>query len=236
MLSRWLRASERANEYVYVTLGGTELRDIQCLKFIDPALVSKVVSYEEDNERFKVAIQRAAALRGEGLDIEVVHGDFFSYKRRSALPHIFFLDLIGICAWGDYASAFGELFQNEVVREGDLLMITSHLGHNLGMPKIQSTFSGEFSVLGIHEAREARQAYRCAHPSFTLFRALNARALDSELRVKCLGCIKYRDNSPMGLYGFSIEPGTTELKLLVRDAGILYFDMNEVRVCPEEEF
>ncbi len=68
ILSRWLRHdAERSAGYIYVTLGGTELRDIQSLRFIDSRLTSKVFSYEEDAEHYKLALRSAERIKSLGL-------------------------------------------------------------------------------------------------------------------------------------------------------------------------
>src|SRR5262249_10506655 len=95
------------------------------------------------------------------------------------------------------------------------------------------TFSGEYSILKISEEDEARKVYRRSHPSFTLYKALNHRSLTQELRIRCLGCIKYKDpgRSPMGIYGYSILEGSTDFRQLVNGTEIQYYDMNDVRCC-----
>jgi hypothetical protein len=186
-----------------------------------------------------LASKTVTELRSQGLDIHITNGSFFDYRRTEALPHIFFLDLEGICAtWGGYDEELGQMFQDEIIREGDLLLITSSLGRDPGIKKIMSAFSGEYSVLSITDLVEARKLYRRAHPSFTLFRGLNKKHLTRELQVRCLGCIKYQDPKrfPMGLYGFAVTTGATDFKQLINDTDIQYYDMKKLQRCPIADF
>jgi len=240
MLSRLIRhSSTPGSEYIYVTLGGTELRDVQSIRFIDPKLITKVFSFENRKERFHLAEKTVSNLQSHGLSIRLTHGSFFDYRRTEETPHIFFLDLEGICAtWGGYDDKLGEMFQNEVIREGDLLLITSGLGRDKGIKEIFTAFSGEYSVLNVTDDGEARKLYRRSHPSFTLFKGLNKKGLLGELQVRCLGCIKYKDPKrfPMGLYGYAVTKGVTNLKKLVNDTNIQYFDMNHLQCCVLGDF
>lgn len=238
MLARWLRQCASPGPYSYVTLGGTQLRDIPSVAFVDSAFAGDVWSYENDAGRFQVAQQTATELRSEGMTLQLQQSSLWSHKRTSNTPHLFYVDLLGICAWSDYDERFGELFQNEVIREGDGLLITSHLGHNLGLPAIRSHFGGEFDVLGIDSSNDAtvKSVFRRAHPSLTLFKALSLNGIQSELSVRCFGAVKYKDNSPMGIYGYCIAPGTTDLSKLVQDHSTIYFDLKSGRICPAERF
>lgn len=235
MFSRLLRhASPPADAYVYVTLGGTELRDVLSLRFIDPTLTTKVYSYEQDKERHKLASTTVAALQLQGIAVQLEHGSFFDFKRPDASSHIFFLDLEKICGtWGGYDEKLGQMLQREIIREGDLLLITSSLGRDHGIDQIMKAFKGEYSVLNITNKTEARKVFRRSHPAFTLYRGLNEKGLIGELLVRCLGCIKYQDvgRSPMGLYGFVITHGKTEFKQLVNDSLTHYYDMKRFRFC-----
>src|SRR5687768_14111216 len=90
LLARWLRVyADRAQQYCYVTLGGTELRDVQSLRFVNQGLSAMVVSFEEAKGRYKLALEAAERLNANGYEIDVQSGTFFSYKRRSELPHIY---------------------------------------------------------------------------------------------------------------------------------------------------
>jgi hypothetical protein len=101
-------------EYCYVTLGGTELKDVESLRFVDSRLTSTVSSYEANRSRHKLAQQRATELSGTGLNIALHHATIFSHQRVvSDLPHIFFLDLEGICAWSDYDQRFADLSERD---------------------------------------------------------------------------------------------------------------------------
>jgi hypothetical protein len=229
MLFRVLRHAHDT-DHVYVTLGGTEFRDVQSLRFIDPRLTSSVISFVHDKTRYRLAATTAEELRAQGIPLTVLNKSFFDFERRNSSPHIFFLDLEGICAWGGYSEKLGQMFQDEAIREGDSLLITSSLGRDRGIEEIVKTFSGEFAVLNV-TADEARRVYRRSHPSFTLYKALNQKGLTRELGISCLGCIKYRDASPMGIYGYSIAEGATDFKQLINGSEIPYYDMNEVRCC-----
>lgn len=239
MYSRLVRLAARPDtDHVYVTLGGTEFRDVQSLRFIDPRLASRVISFEDDKTRYQLAAKTATKLQAQGVPLTLVNKSFFDYERTDALPHIFFLDLEGICAWGGYDEKLGQMFQDEAIREGDLLLITSSLGRDPGIKEIMKTFSGEYSVLNITGEDEARRAYRRSHPSFTLYKGLNQKSLTRELRIRCLGGIKYQDPKrfPMGVYGYSILEGSTDFRQLVNDSAIQYYDMNEVRCCGATDY
>lgn len=240
LLARWLRLhAERSQQYCYVTLGGTELRDIQSLRFVNQGLAVTVVSFEEAKGRYKLAVATAEKLNANGYSIDVQPGTFFSYQRRSDLPHIYFLDLEGICAWGDYYIQFARMFQDGTIREGDCLLITSHLGHNPGWPEVRKHFSGELAALDVdeHDADTLRVMYRTAHPTMTLFKALCRNRIEGELQIRCFGIVKYNDarRTPMGLYGYAISSGTTVLKSMVGGVSE-YFDANEGCTCGASEF
>src|SRR5260370_22562892 len=182
LFSRWLRIyGDPAKPYCYVTLGGTELRDIHSLCFVDPKLGTTVTSFEVDRKRHALAQVQADQLATLGATVNLQLGNFFSYKRQSDLPHIFFFDLPGICAWGDYDARFSEIFQDEVIREGDCLLITSHLGHNRGLEEIRRHFSGEFAILRIdgNSDEQVKKTYRRSHPTMTLFKALCLNSMQS---------------------------------------------------------
>jgi hypothetical protein len=239
LLCRWIRLyGDREKEYCYVTLGGTELKDILSIAFVDTALIRGVWSYESDANRFEVAKETAIELANSGIDVQVRQATFWSHKRDVDLPHIFFVDIQGICAWSDYDARFGELFQNEIIREGDCLLITSHLGHNRGLAAIREYFGGGFAVLGIDDRDDAlvRSVFRRAHPSITLFKALSLNGLQSELALRCFGVIKYRDGTPMGIYGYTISGGRTDLARFVDDSSTSYFDVGKGRFAIPSDF
>jgi hypothetical protein len=239
LLCRWIRLyGTPGAEYCYVTLGGTELKDIESLRFVDARLTTSVWSYETNDSRYKLAKERATGLSAQGLHISLQPATVFSHQRTSDLPHIFFLDLEGICAWSDYNERFADLFQNEVIREGDCLLITSHLGHNPGLDKVREHFGGEFAVLGLDESDDnvVKRVFRRAHPSMTLFKALSLNRIQSELSVRCFGIIKYHDTTPMGIYGYAVSGGTTELATFIADAGTNYFDIGTGQPCKPDDF
>lgn len=241
LLSRWLRIyGDPTKPYCYVTLGGTELRDIHSLCFIDPKLATIVTSYEVDRKRHQLAQVQVDQLATLGVTVQLQLGNFFSYNRQSSLPHIFFLDLPGICAWGDYDVRFSEMFQDEVIREGDCLLITSHWGHNRGLEEIRRHFSGEFAILGIDGSsdEQVKRTYRRSHPTMTLFKGLCVNRMQSELQLSCFGVAKYRDldRTPMGIHGYAISSGTTNLTTLVGNQVTNYFDVNEGRLCKSDDF
>jgi hypothetical protein len=238
LMARWLRHHGRKGQYCYVTLGGTELRDILSVRFMDYGLISKVWSYENDKHRLKEAQVAGARLAESGIDVEVRHGDIFSHQREAELPHIFFLDLIGICAFSDYDVQFGEFFQNETIREGDCLLITSHLGHNPGWNKVRGQFNSEFAILGIDDTDDSsvRSMFRRAHPSMTLFKGLCRNQLQSEIAISCFGAVKYKDTTPMGIYGYDVAEGRTELRSFISSVGENYFDGMVGGFCAAESF
>ena len=239
ILCRWIRLyGAPGASYCYVTLGGTELKDIQSLRFVDPKLTSSVWSYEERHDRHELAVANAAELIATGMTLDICQASIFSHKRTSALPHIFFLDILGICAWGDYQQLFAAMFQSEVIREGDCILITSHLGHNPGLDEIRKHFGGELAVLGIDEndKKSVREVYRRAHPTMTLFKALYLNGIQSELSLRCFGAVKYRDGAPMGIYGYSVSAGNTELATFVNDDQTTYFDIATGRHCKHQNF
>jgi hypothetical protein len=236
LISRWLRAIPQASRLVYVTLAGTELGDLKSLHFIDPLLVHRAYAFEIEKDRYEIAKSLEAQFRDRGVELVVINGNVFDYVRASDLPHLFFIDGLGIFAWSDYDARLGRLFQRQIIREGDCLIITSHLGHRPEIEHIKRTFSGELSVLGVSGDLPIGKLFRRAHTSFTLFRALTKFRLTQELNVRCFACVKYRDSTPMGVFGYIVGPGQTELRALVEDAGTAHFDMNAISSCPREDF
>lgn len=239
LLCRWARLHGKPDaSYCYVTLGGTELRDIESLHFVDAKLTSSVWSYEHEPDRHALAERNAANLIAASTTLEIRHASIFSHTRISNLPHIFFVDIFGIFAWGDYDQLFAAMFQNEVIQEGDCLLITSHLGRRPGLDAVRKQFSGEFAVLGIDEANDkaVRGVFRHAHPTMTLHKALCLNGIQSELSLRCFGAVKYRDGTPMGIYGYTVSSGKTELRAFVNDTGTAYFDIGTGRQCKREDF
>ncbi len=175
LLCRWLRHHAPGDSYRYVTLGGTEFRDAISLNFIDPHLLGEALSFEGNAGRFAIATQTAALLQEGGMHIEVRRGNILtSFARESDTPHLFFIDLLGICAFGNYVERFGVMFQDETIREGDCLIITSYLPARVGWPRVYATFDGEFRILGASTVAEKQTCYTRHHPSFTLYRAFTA--------------------------------------------------------------
>ena|SRR5579862_2542961 len=232
LLCRWLRLHAAQGRYRYVTLGGTELRDVLSLRFIDNQIVSSARSYEENAKRYPIAMATRDKL-AEFIQVDVQRGDFFDYERVDELPHIFFLDLEGICARANFHVRFAEMFQNETIREGDFLLITSHLGHIGGpWPKVFRSYNGEYTLLGAEDEKTKKSLYRRAHPSFTLFHALEYGDLAAELLIRCIGCVEYTDTSPMGLYGYVFRSGTTSFHDFINDAEYLHFHIKKGFLMP----
>jgi hypothetical protein len=112
------------------------------------------------------------------------------------------------------------------------------LGHRPGLDKVREHFSGEFAVLGVDENDNdlVKRVFRRAHPSMTLFKALSLNGIQSELALRCFGIVKYRDGAPMGIYGYAVSSGNTELATFVTDGGINYFDIATGQRCTAEDF
>jgi hypothetical protein len=162
---------------------------VRSIHFIDPELLGHARSFEELAGRFAVASATAEVLRQHGMDIEVTQGNLFStFSRDSSSPHIFFVDLEGICAFGNYMHLFGDFFQNQTIRENDCLLITSYLPPRVGWPLVYSTFEGEFRLLGARTNAEKQDCYTRLHPSFTLYRALRLVDLQDELSLLLREC------------------------------------------------
>jgi hypothetical protein len=221
LLARWARLYAQAKSYRYVTLGGTELRDCLSLAFVDSRLVSHAVSFEEDLGRHKLAVTTSELL-GDRVTVTCVAGNVFEVERETENPHLFFIDLEGSCQGADLPQQFGNMLSSETLREGDCALITSYLGRNVGERKLLARYDSEYRVLGIERREEQLRAYRRHHPSFTMFRALEGAELTRVLSVRCFGQVEYQGSSPMGLYGFTVEAGTTELRDLVNDVPFLH--------------
>ena len=89
LVARWLRHYALDSSYRYVTLGGTELRDVQSIHFIEPRLASRALSLENNHERYTLAEATAKRVRDVGLVVETVEHDFFDFERDSDEPHLF---------------------------------------------------------------------------------------------------------------------------------------------------
>lgn len=227
IFSRWLRHYAKPRDYCYVTLGGTELRDVESVSFIDRRLAVDARSYEENRERHGIAERTAAKLAQRDVAVKPFHGNIFEYDRRQNLPHIFFVDFEGVCAWADYYKQFGKMFQDGVIREGDALFITSYLGRNPGWNRVFDTFDGQFRILGIADHEKKKVWYRRAHPSFTIYKGLEYASCVSELSVKAFGCVEYRDTSPMAVYGYAVAEGRTIFRQFIQDESYYYFRIKE---------
>jgi len=206
ILARWLRHyAVTDQEYCYVTLGGTELRDVANIVWIDELLGSAIVSYENDAARADLARETAASIAGRGVAVLIMEDDIFSYERDSDIPHIFFVDLTGICKPTPHADEFRSWFERDVLRAGDFLLVTSHLG-----TQALKHYDSEFRELRSSGPQEKRKLYDRCHPAFVLRRALLSTGLEEELRLRPVGSVRYRDSSTMGLYGILIEEGEYE--------------------------
>ena len=223
MLARWLRHYAANHEYCYVTLGGTELRDLQHLHFIDSKLIVGATSFEQRHERYLIASKTAEKLTTANLPILTKEGDIFNFERTNERPHLFFIDLEGTCILADYHIRFAYMILNEVLKEGDTLFITSYLGRNIGWTRLFTEFDGEFRVLGLGDRESKKRLFRKVHPSFTLFRALTFADLQQEVGLKCIGSVEYRDSSTMALYGYTVSEGKTEFDHFIRETP--YFNL-----------
>jgi len=229
LLGVWIRRYVRNGSCVYVTLGGTELRDIQSLIFINQALASSIYSFEIAADRFQLACESRDKLLKIGIKVECVPTSIFEYKRASNERHLFFLDLEGIYDL-EYARDFELLFKSNTLREGDGLLVTSHLGHNPGYIKtVFRWFEREFQWLNITDTEEKRELYRVAHPSFVLYRALEQADLIDTLSLTCFGSVQYFDTSSMGLYGYAIGAGQTQFRNFIADTSARAFSIPTVR-------
>lgn len=223
LIAKWLRHYAEPNQsYCYVTLGGTELYDVTNLSWMDGRLTQVVLSYEQDQKKVRLANATANHFRDKGVNVEIVPDDIFQYRRKFDMPHVFYLDLLGICSPDPYRREFKIWFENEVIQPKDLLLITSYLGRNVGWDKLLQPYDSEFRFLRISTLEEKKRIYHTSHPVFVLNRALADSGLGKELGVYCFGAIRYRDSSVMGLYGVICEEGTTDLNLTVAQAP--YFD------------
>ena len=217
ILARWLRHYAVADqEYCYVTLGGTELRDVANVIWIDRLLASSIVSYENDAENASMARSTATSLARVGLAVSIIEDDIFGYERDSDLPHIFFVDLTGICKPIPYEDEFRNWFERDVLRPGDFLLVTSHLA-SVRWPEALRYYDSEFRELRSFKVDEKKSLYYLSHPAFVLRRALLSTGMERELRLRPVGSVRYQDTTSMGLYGIVVEEGDTSLRLLVEE-------------------
>ena len=224
ILARWRHCTASARDcFKYVTLGGTELKDVRLLHWIDSSLASEVLSFEVRKDRWELAQTSIQSLQEIGLRIEVCQSDIFNYRRVGDCPHVFFIDLQGICKPIPYKDYFKTWLEEDVLVPGDFLLITSSLGRNIGWNRVLQPFDAEFRLLGIDTSEKRKQLYRDAHPLFVLRRSLRAAGMEDEIEIACAGHVRYRDSSTMGLYGITISEGATDLRRLVSDFPRLYF-------------
>jgi hypothetical protein len=216
LLARMFRLFAPTDQlYKYVTFGGTELRDTRTVHFIDSRLLESAVSFEAEDARYKLAAKTADGLRAGGPDVEVINDNFFEAFTRpnTESRHCFFIDFEGRCAFSDIHVPFSRMFRKDYIAEDDFLLITSFLGgrkKNL-WEEVAKEYDAEFRILGITKLEEKKAIYRACHPSFTLRRALAEVGMQDELAITCFGFVAYLDTSPMGVYGYSIGTGRTEL-------------------------
>jgi hypothetical protein len=213
-----MRHHAAEGQFQYVTLGGTELRDIQSLHYIDGGCTSTIVSYELKKTEHDLALTTRTRLQGVGLLVDVRRGDIFSFERLSDEPHLFFLDLKGCCVLSEYDEQIAAWLRDNHLRSGDSLLITSHLGARRGWDNLLPEFTDEFETLEVNGEQEQKRCFRRSHISFTLFRALDLIGYQHEISLQCFGCVEYRDRSPMSIVGYLLTEGTTSFHDLVRNA------------------
>ncbi len=227
VVARWLRKSAiPAQRYRYVTLGGTELYDVANLHWVNNRLIHSVVSYELKKTNYEVAEQNANRFRAKGIDIQIINGDIFDYRRNTEedLPHIYYIDFTGIVGRAQSETAFATWFDREVILPGDFLLITSCLGGRKPIMKKIPEFTGEFKKLKVQSLEEQIKVYQTAHPLFVLSRAVIDAGLKSVLNLDCLGGVKYRARKEvMGLYGITCQSGHIILNSV--SLNIPFFDM-----------
>ncbi len=214
LFARWLRSVERPNEIKYVTLGGTELADVLMLYWIDNQLFSKIESFEFEHERFVLAQEKVKVIQKYGIDIHITEGSIFEYERLVDTPHIYFVDFEGTCNLKHVAN-FQRWFEADALRPNDLLLVTSYLGRNPGWDRTLQTYDAEFRLLRITEQKDKKILYGTSHPLFVVYESLIKSGLSDEILLSCLGYLKYKDTSPMGLYGITISEGFTNLQNLI---------------------
>jgi hypothetical protein len=215
MLARWLRTAAVPNQkYCYVTLGGSELYDVVNISWINSDLIDCALSYEQEKADFALAEATAARFTSKGIDIEVLNGDIFQYRRSISVdkPHVYYIDITKVFWLRTYQSVFKTWFDREVITPGDLVLVTSYLGARVPIKNRVSEFDAEFRKLGVSSDDEKARFYEVLHPSFVLSRSLLDAGLNDEIKLRSLGCIKYRANKEvMGLYGIVCENGKTQL-------------------------
>lgn len=222
----------------YVTMGGSELFDIANVMWVGRHFVEEALSFESNKSVFNTATRVRNLYEANGLKVDVANDDFFSYERTSKLPHVYFVDLKGTFTI-QYVEPIKEWLANEIFVPGDVMFITS-IQARYPLEKAFNDFQGEYAFLGVADKKEKQRIYYEAHPSFILARALREARREKEIELIPLGCIKYNDireaeedegreeaekagkkvrdestTSPMGIYGFLLDDGITDLRRLV---------------------
>lgn len=230
LLCRWMHHHARNVEFQYITLGGTELRDIQSLHYVDDQCTSGIVSFEVHTAEYKLACETRDRVMAFGLQVDIRRGDIFKFERTSDEPHLFFLDVKGSFVRSEYDAKLAELLSDDQIRPGDSLFITSHLGFRKGWEELLADYAAELDTLQLAGIEERKLCFRRAHASFTLFRALNRIGYQNAIELRCFGCIQYRDKSPMSIFGYTIGEGTTSFAEFVGQ--IPYFHIRHGLAAP----
>jgi hypothetical protein len=222
MVAKYLRLLGANTEtFAYISLGGTEMFDSVLLSWIDPIMLSQIISFEEISTRYALAIQNEERLQAKGLRVEFRQDNIFAYRRQGTQRHVFFIDLEGVCKPNPFIEHFHEWFVSEVIQPGDFVLITSYSGRNQGWNKVLQPFGSEFKLLKVTSIDQQKDIYKIAHPLFVLYRALLSSGLEHEIQLNCTGYTRYFSNSTMGLYGIAIVEGQTHLKDLVQNVPVL---------------
>ena len=218
LLCRWMRHHAHNGQFQYITLGGTELRDIQSLHYVDHQCTCCIISFEFGKSEYELACGTRDRVHAIGLQVDVRRGDIFKFQRGGHEPHLFFIDLKGCCVLSEYDEKFAGLLSDEHIRPGDSLFITSHLGARRGWTTLLAEYAEELDTLEVAGMANRRLCFRRCHPSFTLFRALHLIGFQSVIGLRCFACVEYRDKTPMALFGYTITQGTTTFLELVQNA------------------
>lgn len=218
LLCRWLRQHVQPGQFHYITLGGTEMRDIQSLFYIDQQCTSSIVSFELHRAEHLLALATQERLNAVGLQIEVRRSDLFAFQRNGDEPYLFFLDVKGCFVMSQYDEKLAELLLDNRLRPGDSLLITSHLGARRGWGNLLAEYSDELNTLQVTGLQNRKNCFRRSHPSFTLFRALDRIGYQNDVAIRCFGCIEYRDKTPMSIFGYTVAEGMTSFTELVQNA------------------
>jgi hypothetical protein len=215
LVAKWMSLQEcPLGDFNYITMGGTELYDVANFWWASGGSEQQFHSFEEQPHRFILAKQRADEYKSHGVNVHVVNDDLFDYQRSSENTHIFFVDLEGVCGM-PYCTAFQKWFTESILQPGDLLIITSYLGRNPGWTRVLAPFDTEFRMLKVANHEDRKHLYEAMHPAFVLYRALRYSGLHTDLNLQCIGHVRYRDKSPMGIYGFICADGETKFSELM---------------------